>query len=161
MPSPTRSILVIIATLAAALVLLITPLPEWAEAYRPQWPLMVLTYWVMAVPHRIGVIGGWTTGLLVDTVTGTLLGQHALTHAVGSYLVLTQHRRLRLFPWWQQTATMSGIFLFDRAIAFLVAGATSETALPWSFWIAPMSSIALWPLVLLLLQALRQRLRIR
>lgn len=161
MASPLRSTLVIILTLAVALMLVVVPLPEWAQPYRPQWTLMVLTYWVMALPQRVGVIGGWTTGLFVDAVTGTLLGQHALSYALGSYLVLTQHRRLRLFPWWQQTATMSGIFLLDRIVSFLVAGATTNTALPWSYWIAPFVSMALWPWMLALLQALRHRLRIR
>ena len=160
MLSSTRSILIICATLGIALILMVVPLPDWAQIYRPQWPLMVLAYWSMALPQRVGVIAGWSTGIITDVMTGTLLGQHALTYALGCYLVQSQHRRLRVFPWWQQAVALSGVFLLDRLLAFVVAGATTGQAQPWSHWVSPLVSIALWPWLFMILRHVRQRLRV-
>jgi len=160
MLSSTRSILIICATLAVALVLMVVQLPDWAVMYRPQLPLMVLAYWSMALPQRVGVFAGWSTGILMDVMTGTLLGQHALSYAVGCYVVQSQHRRLRIFPWWQQSVALSGIFLLDRMVAFLVAGVTTGQPLSWSHWVSPLVAIALWPWFFMLLRYIRQRFRV-
>ena len=48
------------------------------HVWRPAWVALVLVYWCMAAPDQVGVVAGWTTGLLLDVMTGTLLGQHAL-----------------------------------------------------------------------------------
>lgn len=158
--SPSRSISVIVLTLAVGLVLAVIPLPEWALPYRPQWPLLILAYWCMAVPQRVGVISGWTVGLVTDTMTGTLLGQHALTYAVCAYLVVSMHRRLRLFPWWQQTVAMGGLFFLDRLVSFLVAGATTGQTQPWNHWLTPMISMLLWPWTFMIMREVRRRFRV-
>ena len=54
------------------------PLPSELQRFRPDWVAMVLIYWCMALPHRIGIGVGWTVGLLLDIGRGALLGQHAL-----------------------------------------------------------------------------------
>jgi len=156
----TRSILTIGLTLAAALVLAIFPLPDWAQPYRPQWPLMVLGYWCMALPHRVGVLVGWTTGLLGDVLTGTLLGQQALGYAIAAYLIITLHRRLRLFPWWQQAASLGGIFALERMISFLALGATGGMTPDWTHWLAPVTSMALWPWMFIILRDIRRKFRV-
>lgn len=148
-------------TLATALVLAIFPLPEWAQPYRPQWPLMVLAYWCLALPRRIGVAAGWLTGLVTDVMTGTLLGQHALGYAVAIYLVLTLHQRIRLFPWWQQAAALGGVFVTERLISFLVTGATTGQPQPWNHWISPVVSTALWPWLFVILRDVRRKFRVR
>ncbi|MCU7891916.1 MAG: rod shape-determining protein MreD, partial [Candidatus Thiodiazotropha sp. (ex Ustalcina ferruginea)] len=89
---------VIYLTLLVGFILTIMPLPEWAAAYRPQWVALILIYWCMAIPERIGVGIGWTTGLLLDVLTGTLLGQHALGLSVIAYIMLKLHLRVRVMP---------------------------------------------------------------
>jgi rod shape-determining protein MreD len=62
------------------------PLPGGLDRFRPDWVAMVLIYWGMALPHRIGIGVGWGVGLLLDVGRGGLLGQHALALAVVAYL---------------------------------------------------------------------------
>ena len=64
-----------------SLMLTALPMPEWASLWRPAWVALVLIYWCMALPARSGVLVGWSVGLLLDVMTGTLLGQHALALA--------------------------------------------------------------------------------
>ena len=70
---------VILLTFVIALLLTVIPLPDWARYLRPDWVGLVLIYWCMALPERVGVTTGWFMGLLVDLLTGTVLGQHALS----------------------------------------------------------------------------------
>ena len=51
-----RGALAILITLAVALMLMVFPLPDWAQPFRAQWPLMVLAYWCMAIP----ITSTWT-----------------------------------------------------------------------------------------------------
>ncbi|WP_455219971.1 rod shape-determining protein MreD, partial [Kaarinaea lacus] len=65
---------VILITFIVALTLMMMPLPEWAESARPQWLMMVVIYWCIALPDRFGVILAWLVGLVLDVATGALLG---------------------------------------------------------------------------------------
>jgi rod shape-determining protein MreD len=156
-----RSIFTIAVTIAVALMLTIFPLPDWAQPYRPQWPLMVLAYWSMALPLRVGVFAGWVTGLFTDVITGALLGHHALGYALAIYVVLAVHRRLRLYPWWQQAAAVGGVFGLERLVSFLVIGATTGEAPTWQYWLSPLVGTLLWPWVFVILRDVRRKFRVR
>ena len=70
--------LVIYVSLMVALILMILPLPDWAQMYRPNWMALVLIYWSMALPQRVGLWFAFFCGIVLDTSLGTLLGQHTL-----------------------------------------------------------------------------------
>ena len=46
--------------------------------YRPEWVPMVLIYWVMALPYRIGIGSAWIVGLVLDILEGSILGLNAM-----------------------------------------------------------------------------------
>ena len=70
---------VIVSSLIIALVLQIVPLPIQVDLYRPDWVLVVLSYWCMALPHRVNVGIAFVTGIAVDILVGTTLGIHSLS----------------------------------------------------------------------------------
>ena len=102
-------------TLLAAIVLTLMPLPDWAVAWRPAWTAMVLIYWCMAVPDRVGIGAAWGIGLVLDALEGSLLGQHAAGFAIIAYLTVTNHRRLRTFSWFQQSLCV-GLLVATNAL---------------------------------------------
>ena len=55
-------------TVVLALLLLVMPLPAAVNLFRPDWPLLVLTYWVLALPHRISIGTAFVFGFLVDVM---------------------------------------------------------------------------------------------
>ena len=57
---------VVPASFVVAFLLTAVPLPEWAANWRPAWIAMVLVYWCIALPQRVGVITGWCVGLVLD-----------------------------------------------------------------------------------------------
>jgi len=152
---------VIVGTFILALMLTMLPLPEWAELFRPEWAAMVLIYWCMALPERIGVGIGWTLGLLVDVVKGTLLGQNALALALVAYLTLRLHQRVRVFPLWQQALFVLILVALDQMLVLWVKGVIGQPPGSWLYWLPSFTSTLLWPWVFLILRDLRRQFQVR
>ncbi len=152
---------VIVGTFILALMLTMLPLPEWAELFRPEWVAMVLIYWCMALPERIGVGIGWTLGLLLDVVKGTLLGQNALALALVAYLTLRLHQRVRVFPLWQQALFVLILVALDQMLVLWVKGVIGQPPGSWLYWLPSFTSTLLWPWVFLILRDLRRQFQVR
>ena len=151
---------VIIMTLLLALVMEIMPLPDWAANYRPQWLLLVLIYWCMALPNRVGVGYGWVCGILLDVMTGVLLGQHALGLTIVAYIALKLHQRTRVLPLHQQAFTILLLLLVERLIAIWVAGTAGYSTPTLWYWVSPLIGMMLWPWIYVVLRDIRRRFRI-
>ena len=94
--------LVIWISLLVALVLQIVPLPTQVDVYRPDWVLVVLAYWSMALPHRVNVGVAFLTGVAMDVLVGTTLGIHSLGLSICVYVLAANYQRLRNYSVWQQ-----------------------------------------------------------
>lgn len=143
-----------------ALMLSIVPLPEWLEAYRPEWPVLVLIYWGLAVPQRIGVGYGWLTGLLIDVLKGGLLGQHALALSVVMFLTLNLHQRIRVYPLWQQALSILMLNALYQLLILWFDGITGQSPKGWDYWMPSLTGMLLWPWVFLVLRDLRRRFKV-
>jgi rod shape-determining protein MreD len=150
----------IIFTFIVALLLTIMPLPEWARYLRPDWVGLVLIYWCLAVPERVGVITGWLMGLLLDLLTGALLGQHALALAVVAWVTLNFHQRIRLFPIWQQALTVLVLLILHQLLAIWVSRIIGRPGVPWFFWAPSLVGMLIWPLIYGFLRELRRTFRV-
>lgn len=147
----------IAASFGLALVLSAVPLPEWANAWRPAWVPMVLIYWCLALPERVGVGVGWVVGLVLDVLRGTLLGQHALGLAILAYVSVKLHQRVRMFPLWQQ-AVLVGVMLVGYVTLTtwvrVLAGLDPQRGVHWH---SALSSALLWPWLFVILRDVRRR----
>ena len=153
--------LIIFLSFVAALLLTVFPLPESLRLLRPQWYTLVLIYWVLALPHRIGVGIAWSLGILVDVLTGTLLGQHALTLSIIAFITLKQHQTIRLSTMWQQSLTILGLLLLEKLLHLWVIGAFSRITSDWRFWISLLIGALFWPWIYLILRDLRRKFQVR
>ena len=79
-------------TLITAMLLTIAPWSDQLELFNPDWILLTLMYWSVALPERVGIFYAWTTGLFADVLTGQLFGQHALTYSIVIYACLKLHK---------------------------------------------------------------------
>lgn len=157
---PRRGTAVIVVTLLIAIVLAVMPLPEWARLYRPQWVTLVLIYWTLALPQRVGVTVGFSLGILLDALTGTLLGQHALSLSLIAYITLKTHQRVRLFPLWQQSVFVLSMLLLERLLTAIAMGVAGRGVAGVEFWLASVVGALLWPWAYFILRDLRRRFRV-
>ncbi len=156
---PGRSFIIYL-TLLVGFLLTIMPLPEWLQTYRPQWVALILIYWCMALPERVGVGVGFTAGLLLDVLSGTLLGQYALGFSVIAFLALKLHLRVRVLPLRQQVITVFILLLVERLLALWSTGAAGYPTPSLWYWTTPIISMLLWPWVYLTLRKVRRRFHV-
>jgi rod shape-determining protein MreD len=148
---------IIVVSFIVALMLTAMPLPEWAVYWRPAWVAMVLIYWCMALPDRIGIGVGWLLGLLLDVLQGTLLGQNALGLAILAYFVLKSHQRIRVFPLVQQALLVCLLLLFYQLLSLWVRGIMGVPPTSWTYWMPALTSMVLWPWLFIILRDIRRR----
>ena len=148
---------VIPATLLLALFLNVLPYPEWLRHARPDWVTLALCYWCMATPRRVGVGCGWIMGLLLDLMQYTLFGQQAMGKALVALVVVGAHRRLRLYPVWQQCVMILVIASMDIALVVWIHYLADDFTFRIQYWQGALTTALLWPLIYILLRNLRQR----
>jgi rod shape-determining protein MreD len=151
---------VIALTFMVAMILTIIPLPETARVFRPDWTLLVLVYWTLALPLRIGVGIGWSVGIFQDVLTGSLLGQHALSYSVVAYLTLKLHQRIRLYPLWQQALSVLVLLTLGQLLILWVNGIIGRPIQSWLYWSPSVFGAAVWPVLYVILRGLRRQFRV-
>lgn len=126
-------------------------LPIGRIAWMPDFLAVVLVFWSVHQPLRVGVIAAFLFGLAVDVHQASLLGQHALAYTTLSYFAITIHRRLLWFTVPSQAVQVLPLFAaahgIELAIRLLAGGAFPG----WAFLLAPVAEAALWPVVSVLL----------
>jgi len=149
----------ILMSVVVALTLAISPLPESAAPFRPDWVALTLIYWSMALPRTYSVGSAWLVGVVLDVAQGTLLGQHALALSAVIYLTVRFHLQLRVFPLSQLTITVFGLLGIYQFILFWVNGVAGISSPAVGFWGPLLSGTLVWPLVYFLLGSVNYRRR--
>ncbi|MCB1644113.1 MAG: rod shape-determining protein MreD [Pseudomonadales bacterium] len=155
-----NSLWIIVLSFFVALVLQVLPMPDLLPMetgyLRPHWVALVLIYWIIALPHRIGLIIAWLLGLLMDVLLGSLLGQHAIALIIVAYIASSLYQRLRMFAVWQQSLIVFGIIGIDRLVNFWIQSIVGQSE--WSSWylLSPFVSALVWPWIFLVLRYMRR-----
>ena len=111
-----RQTLLIALSIFFALVVALMPLPFSLEPFRPDWVLLVLMYWSLALPHRLNIGTAWVVGLLIDLATGSSLGVNSLTYSVCIFVTASNFQKIRNFSLWQQSLLIGRRFAARCAI---------------------------------------------
>lgn len=148
-------------TLFLALALTLMPLPELLQPLRPYWVALVVIYWNLETGRLRHLGQAFLIGLALDLATGTLLGQHALGLVILVFLLERFRSRIRFFPPWQQAAAIAALLLNERIIQLWIIMLIGNDWPPLGWWLAPLVGVVLWPWLFLLLDALRQRQRLK
>jgi rod shape-determining protein MreD len=144
-------------TIIVAFMLAIIPLPDWAVEFRPDWVTLVLIYWAMAVPSRVGVNVAWFAGLLLDVSYGTLMGQHAIGLVLVIYVIHLQHQRLRVASLLQQAIVIFFLLLLKQLLTLWVDGMLGRAPSSWLYFMPTITSTFLWPWTYLILRDLQRK----
>lgn len=147
---------VIYITLLFAILLMLMPLPDMLRYARPEWVVITLIYWAMALPQRVSIGVAWFTGLVMDVVTGGILGIHAFAYALVIYLVGRLHLQIRQYPLWQQAFTILSLVSLVHFIVMLSASITFS----WNHWVTVLTSTLVWPFVYAVLRKIRRSFQV-
>jgi rod shape-determining protein MreD len=148
--------LAVMASLLLAMVLRIVPLPKEWFVYNPDWVLLFLIYWAMAVPERVGVGYAWCVGVLVDALTGRMLGQHALAYTVVIFMCVKLHGRWRPYPPYLQAFSILLLLLAGQVLVFWTQNIKASSSAALAYWLPSLVGALLWPVVLPALHRIRR-----
>src|SRR5574343_4331 len=97
--------------LSLVVALIIDMVPLGRLAWMPDVLAIVLVFWGVHQPRRVGVRWAFFFGLAMDVHDGALLGQHALAYSALSFGAITLHRRLTWFPLGAQAVQVLPLFV--------------------------------------------------
>ena len=142
----------IILTLIGAAVLNMMPWSGWAAWLRPDFVALVVLYWVIEQPLRVGFLAAFTLGLLMDVADGALLGQHALSYTILAYAGIALNRRVRMFSLKSQVVHVIPLLLVNDLIVLGVRMLAGAEFPGYRYFLGSFVAGALWPLVSVLLK---------
>jgi rod shape-determining protein MreD len=148
-------------TILAAVLLSLLPVPEMLAPFKPYWVALVVIYWALETRYAIHLGSAFLIGLLVDILSGSLMGLHALSLVVMVFLVKRFRYRLRFFPPWQQGLSVLALLVNDRIILIWIIALLGEPLPTWKYWLPPVVGMVLWPWVFLFLDRIRAAVRNR
>ncbi len=141
-------------SVGVAMALTIIPLPFASLNLMPDWVLLVLIYWSLGRPEDFNIDKAWCVGILIDVLSGQLLGQHALAYVMSLFLVLKQHKMIRQFSIIQQSLVLGLILFVAQVVLFWIVHINHDISLSAFLW-PVLTGILCWPLVFITLNKVR------
>ena len=120
-------------------------LPLGRHPALPDLLALVLVFWNVHQPRRVGVGVAFIFGLLIDVHEGALLGQHALAYTLLSFVAITIHRRLLWFGVLAQALQVLPLFLAAHAVSLVGAAVVRRHVPRLVLLLAPLLEALLWP----------------
>jgi rod shape-determining protein MreD len=117
--------------------LLLEMLPGGRHPAAPDLLALVLVFWSVHQPRRVGVGFAFAFGLVMDVHQGAVLGQHALAYTLLSYLAISVHRRVLWFSLPAQALHVLPVFFAAHAVAMVARLAAGGMFPGWAVLLAP------------------------
>ncbi|TFW18832.1 rod shape-determining protein MreD [Massilia arenosa] len=142
-------------SLVCAFMLNLLPWGHWVGT--PDFVALVLVFWGIHQPRKVGIGLAFTMGLLMDVHEATLLGENALAYTLLSYLAIMIHRRVLWFPIMTQALHVFPLLLLTQAIQAVVRVIVSGRFPGWLNFLDSVVAMILWPVITMLLLAPQRR----
>jgi len=154
------SYVIILLTFFIAFLFSILSLPDFLPLVlgylRPDWVLLVIMYWVLALPNRIGMFWALAVGLLADVMTGIPLGVHAMSFTLVAYLLLLQYQKIRMYSLSQQMVVIFLLTFMSKLLNYWLISMTAGIDFSLLYFMPAVASGLIWPLAYLLLRRIRR-----
>jgi rod shape-determining protein MreD len=137
--------------------LLIDMVPIGRAAWTPDLLALVIVFWSVHQPARVGIGAAFVFGLCMDVHQSAMLGQHALSYTTLGFFAIMMHRRLLWYPVLSQAPQVLPLFAVSHLIELAIRMIGGGVFPGWSLLIAPVVEAALWPIVSLILLAPQRR----
>ncbi len=125
--------------------------PSGRAAWTPDFLALVLVFWTIHQPLRVGIGFAFVFGIFVDVHQSALLGQHALSYTVLSFLAIAIHRRLLWFNVPSQAFQVFPLFAAAHAIELSVRLLAGGAFPGFLILLSPVFESLLWPVMSVIL----------
>ncbi|MFM9899619.1 MAG: rod shape-determining protein MreD [Polaromonas sp.] len=151
---PANPLFIWISLLVA---LLLDMLPLGRVPWMPDFLALVLVFWNVHQPLRVGIGVAFVFGLGMDVHQSALLGQHALSYTTLSFFAAMIHRRLLFFTVPSQALQVLPLFALAHGVELVIRLLAGGTFPGWLMLLAPVVESLLWPVVSILLLVPQRR----
>lgn len=131
--------------------LLLNMLPLGRVAWMPDFLALVLVFWNVHQPLRVGIGMAFLFGLGMDVHQTALLGQHALSYTALSFFATLIQRRLLWYKVLLQSVQVLPLFFAAHAVELIIRMLAGGIFPGWTILIAPLLETLLWPVASVLL----------
>ncbi|HCE08908.1 MAG TPA: rod shape-determining protein MreD [Oxalobacteraceae bacterium] len=130
----------------------------WGHAVGvPDFVALVLVFWSIHQPRKVGIGVAFFMGLLMDVHDAALLGENALAYTLLSYFAIMIHRRVLWFPALTQAVHVLPLLLLTQAVQLVVRLTVSGKFPGWLYFSESLVAAAMWPIVTWILLAPQRR----
>ena len=136
---------------------LLNLLPWGRIGWAPDFLALVLVFWNIHQPRKVGIGIAFLFGVLMDVHDAALLGEHALAYSLLSYGAISMHRRVPWFGALGKMAHVLPLFLAAQVITIVVRAVVGSGLPGWPILLSSFTTTLLWPLAELLLLAPQRR----
>lgn len=154
---PANPLFVWGSLLAALLANMLISTALGRTAWMPDLVAVVLVFWIVHQPLRVGMGVAFVLGLAMDVHQGALLGQHALAYTALCFFAITIHRRLLWFSVPSQAVQVLPLLAASHALQLMVRLIAGDGWPGWAMLAAPVIEAVLWPVVNIILLAPQRR----
>lgn len=137
--------------------LLLNMLPLGRVPWMPDFLALVLVFWSVHQPLRVGIGVAFMFGLAMDVQQTSLLGQHALSYTALSFFAAMIQRRLLWFKVPSQAVQVLPLFVVAHAVELIIRMLGGGIFPGWIMLMAPLLEALLWPLASVLLLVPQRR----
>jgi rod shape-determining protein MreD len=147
--------LFIAVSLITGFLLNLLPWGRWIGV--PDFVALILVFWSIHQPRKVGMGVAFFMGLLMDVHDAALLGENALAYTLLSYFAIMIHRRVLWFPTATQALHVLPLLLLAQLVSLVVRLLVAGRFPGWLYFAESFVSVALWPALSWLLLAPQRR----
>lgn len=144
-----------------ALALMIVPVPQPLFYFWPDWIALVIVYWALYTPEKVGPVVGFIIGVLLEVLFVRKFGVEGLGLATLAFLVNYANQQLNVLSIWQQTIVIAMFIALFKLITGWLYGLVGDFTITFEYWYSLLGCILVWPFMCILLHELRRRTRTR
>jgi len=159
--SPVNLFWAVFLSSFVALVLMLIQLPASLFYFWPDWIALVVVYWALIAPDRVGPFVGFVIGTVLEVLFVRKFGVLGLGLATLAFIVNSTHQQLRVLSMWQQmilVALFVGVF---KLLTGWLYGLVTDFTITREYWYSLLGCLVVWPFAYILLQELRRIARVK
>ena len=155
MNNQLRNLFFIWSMILLSIILTVIPVPDLLDQYRLPWLKMTVIFFSIFNISLIGIISVWFSGLILDIMTGGLMGENALILAVLSYLSYRFRFQIRVYPMWQIMLIVLMLLSLGELISLWINGVSGTMSFNIYAWINVGIAVLVWPIFMRVLEKMQ------